>query len=123
VQQGERFLAFTAPIAILEARDLGSVLSMLREADAALAAGRFVAGFVAYEAAAAFGLATRPPDPEGPPLVWLGVFDAPSEAPWPSAPTGPPPELTWRPALDATSHAARLAQALRADRRGATATR
>src|SRR6185503_10901196 len=81
VQEGERFLAFTAPLASLEARDPGSVLSMLREADAALADGRFVAGFVAYEAAAAFGLATLPADPDGPPLVWLGVFDAPSEAP------------------------------------------
>jgi para-aminobenzoate synthetase/4-amino-4-deoxychorismate lyase len=110
VQEGERFLAFTAPLATLEARDAGSVLSMLREADSALADGRFVAGFVAYEAAAAFGLATLPPDSEGPPLVWLGVFDAPRETPAPQAPAGPPPEVTWRPALDATSHAARLAR-------------
>jgi para-aminobenzoate synthetase/4-amino-4-deoxychorismate lyase len=110
VQEGERFLAFTAPLATLEARDPGSVLTMLREADSALADGRFVAGFVAYEAAAAFGLATLPPDPEGPPLVWLGVFDAPRETPWPRAPDAAPPEVTWRPALDATSHAARLAR-------------
>ena len=110
VQEGERFLAFTAPLATLEARDSGSVLSMLREADSALADGRFVAGFVAYEAAAAFGLATLPPDSEGPPLVWLGVFEAPCETPWPKALAGPPPEVTWRPALDATSHAARLAR-------------
>jgi para-aminobenzoate synthetase / 4-amino-4-deoxychorismate lyase len=110
VQEGERFLAFTAPLATLEARDPGSVLTMLREADSALADGRFVAGFVAYEAAAAFGLATLPPDSQGPPLVWLGVFDAPRETPWPRAPDAPPPEVTWRPALDATSHAARLAR-------------
>ena len=110
MQEGERFLAFTAPLATLEARDPGSVLTMLREADSALADGRFVAGFVAYEAAAAFGLATLPPDPEGPPLVWLGVFDAPRETPWPRAPDAAPPEVTWRPALDATSHAARLAR-------------
>jgi para-aminobenzoate synthetase/4-amino-4-deoxychorismate lyase len=110
IQEGERFLAFTAPRATLEARDLGSVLSVLREADAALADGRFVAGFLAYEAAGAFGLATLPPDPEGPPLAWLGVFAAPSETAWPSAPSGPPPEVTWRPALDAPSHAARMAR-------------
>ena len=59
VQDGERWLAFEAPLAVLEARDAGSVLSLLREADSALAAGRFVAGYLAYEAAAAFGLATR----------------------------------------------------------------
>src|SRR4030095_5168513 len=56
------------------------------------------------------GLATLPPDSQGPPLVWLGVFDAPRETPWPRAPDAPPPEVTWRPALDATSHAARLAR-------------
>ncbi len=110
IQDGDRFLAFEGPVAILEARDAGSVLSMLREADAALAAGRFVAGFVAYEAAAAFGLATRPPDPDGPPLVWLGVFGEPRETPCPRAEGGPPPGVSWQPALDATEHAARLAR-------------
>ena len=80
VQDGDRLLAFENPLGVLEARDAGSVLSMLREADSALADGRHIAGFLAYEAAAAFGLATRPPDPHGPPLLWLGVFDAPREA-------------------------------------------
>ena len=83
VQDGARFLAFEAPVAILEARDAGSVLSVLSEADAVLRAGRHVAGYVAYEAAAAFGLATRTPESDGPPLAWLGVFDAPRELAWP----------------------------------------
>ena len=88
VQDGERWIAFEAPLAVLEARDAGSVLSLLREADSALAAGRFVAGYLAYEAAAAFGLATRPPDPDGPPLAWLGVFEAPREVRVPAAARG-----------------------------------
>ena len=113
VQDGARFLAFDAPLAILEARDAGSVLSVLSEADAALRAGRHVAGYVAYEAAAAFGLATRTPEPDGPPLAWLGVFDAPRELAWPRAPAGPPPEAVFQPALDAAGHAARLAQVQR----------
>ncbi len=113
VQDGARFLAFDAPLAILEARDAGSVLSVLSEADAALRAGRYVAGYVAYEAAAAFGLATRTPEPDGPPLAWLGVFDAPRELAWPRAPAGPPPEAVFQPALDAAGHAARLAQVQR----------
>jgi para-aminobenzoate synthetase/4-amino-4-deoxychorismate lyase len=108
-QDGHRFLAFASPHAVLEARDAGSVLSLLREADGALAAGRFVAGFLAYEAAAAFGLATRAPDPDGPPLAWLGVFDAPREVERPRAAGGLPGGLGFEPALDAEGYAARLA--------------
>ncbi len=110
VQDGERWIAFEAPLAVLEARDAGSVLSLLREADSALAAGRFVAGYLAYEAAAAFGLATRPADPDGPPLAWLGVFEAPREVECPRPLEGPPPGVSFEPALDAAGHAARLAQ-------------
>ena len=110
VQDGARFLAFESPAAILEARDQGAVLSLLSEADSALASGRHIAGYLAYEAAGAFGLATRGPDPEGPPLAWLGVFDAPREVECPRAPDGPPPGSSFEPALDAQGHAARLAQ-------------
>jgi para-aminobenzoate synthetase/4-amino-4-deoxychorismate lyase len=110
VQDGDRWLAFEKPIAILEAREPGGVLSMLREADSALAAGRFVAGFLAYEAAAAFGLATRPPDPDGPPLLWLGVFEAERSIACPRPQSGPPPGVSFEPALDAAAYAARLAR-------------
>lgn len=113
VQDGARFLAFEAPLRVLEARDPGAVLSLLREADGALAAGRYVAGFLAYEAAAAFGLPTRPPDADGPPLAWLGVFDAPREVECPRPPDGPPPGAGFEPALDASGHAARVARVQR----------
>jgi para-aminobenzoate synthetase/4-amino-4-deoxychorismate lyase len=110
VQDGERWIAFEAPLAVLEARESGGVLSMLREADSALAAGRHVAGFVAYEAAAAFGLATRRPDPDGLPLVWLGVFEAVREVSAPRASDGPPAGVSFEPALDARDYASRLAR-------------
>ena len=111
VQDGGRFLLFEAPLAVLEARDAAGVRAALQEADAALAAGRFVAGFLAYEAAAAFGFTTRPPDPDGPPLVWLGVFDAPREAEPPRAePGAPAPAARWEPALDEGGHARAIAR-------------
>ena len=92
VQDGGRFLLFEAPLATIEAREAAGVCPALEQADAALAAGRFVAGFLAYEAAAAFGFATRPPDPDGPPLVWLGVFEAAREVEPPRAdPEAPAP--------------------------------
>jgi len=109
VQDGGRFLLFEAPLATIEAREAAGVRAALEEADAALASGRFVAGFLAYEAAAAFGFATRPPDPDGPPLVWLGVFEAPREAEPPRAdPGAPAPGARWEPALDEAGHARAL---------------
>ncbi len=110
VQDGGRWLAFEAPLAVLEARDASSVRSLLREADSALAAGRFVAGYLAYEAAGAFGLATQAPDADGPPLAWLGVFEAPREVSSPRSLEAPPPGACFEPALDAAGHAARLAR-------------
>ena len=111
VQDGGRFLLFEAPLATLEARDAAGVRAALEQADAALASGRFVAGFLAYEAAAAFGFATRPPDPDGPPLVWLGVFEAPREVEPPRAdPGAPAPAARWEPALDEAGHARALAR-------------
>jgi len=111
VQDGGRFLLFEAPLATLEARDAAGVRAALEAADAALASGHFVAGFLAYEAAAAFGFTTRPPDPDGPPLVWLGVFEAPREAEPPRAdPGAPAPGARWEPALDEAGHAKALAR-------------
>ena len=110
-QDGTRFLLFETPLEVLEARDAASVPAVLREVDAALAAGRWVAGFLGYEAAAAFGLAVRAPDPDGPPLAWLGVFEGPREVEPPRAGVGgPAPDARWEPALDAAGHAAALAR-------------
>ena len=111
VQDGERFLAFEDPTQVLVATAPGDVLAALASADAALAAGRYVAGYLGYEAAAAFGLTTRPPDPDGPPLLWLGVFAPPREVSPPAAPLAASlPPADWRPGLDAASHAAALAR-------------
>jgi para-aminobenzoate synthetase/4-amino-4-deoxychorismate lyase len=110
VQDGARFLLFEAPLAAIEARDARGVLEALEQADAALATGRFVAGFLAYEAAAAFGLSTRAPEAGGPPLAWLGVFEAPREVEPPRAEVGGSlPDVRWEPALDAAGHAEALA--------------
>jgi len=111
VQDGRRYLLFDAPVAVLEAREPDGVRAVLEDADAALASGRFVAGYLAYEAAAAFGLQTRSADPDGPPLAWLGVFDAPREAEPPRAdPSAPAPAVRWEPALAEAGHAAAIAR-------------
>lgn len=69
---------FTEPETILTARAAREVEPLLAGLDAHLAAGRYVAGFLAYEAGYALepGLFAAPEDGL---LGWFGVYDAPAE--------------------------------------------
>jgi para-aminobenzoate synthetase/4-amino-4-deoxychorismate lyase len=115
-QDGPRLLRFERPRQVIEARTVVDVARAIQRSDAALAAGHWVAGFLAYEAAGAFGLRTRSPDPDGPPLLWLGVFAAPKPTTLSAmAPEGrdapaPPGLDEWLPSLDAAGHAATVAR-------------
>ena len=77
--ENRRSLFFTRPHALLVAREVSGVIPALEEAEAARRAGYWVAGFLAYEAAGAW-LPTRPA-PSGAPLLWLGLYDAPTLPP------------------------------------------
>ncbi len=73
---------FKGPREVVVARTVGEVLPALRRVERAGEAGLYAAGFVAYEAAPAFDSALRVRAPCEVPLVWFGIFDAPShEAP------------------------------------------
>jgi para-aminobenzoate synthetase/4-amino-4-deoxychorismate lyase len=85
------------------------VAPVLAAADAALDSGLHVAGYLAYEAAAAFGLCVHPADDVGPPLVWFGVFGSPRTVEAPTVVPGSPlPAAAWRPLLDGAGHARAL---------------
>ena len=92
-------MAFRHPETILTAWRVEDVRACLEEADAAAQAGAYAVGFVAYEAAGAFGLPTRAPAP-GLPLVYLAIFRGPP------APVGAPSAdpsatpLAWAPTID-----------------------
>ena len=76
---GERgWLAFAKPSRILEARTAAAVADTLREAQRAVReSGCWAAGFVAYEAAGAFGLPVAAPTRADPlPLLWFGLYPA-----------------------------------------------
>lgn len=97
--EGRHARRFEHPRAILEARQLSEVPAVLAEANRQVTEGRWVAGFLAYEAGAAFepALPQRNADPT--PLAWFGVYDASTledatSQPSPSTPT------PWTPALD-----------------------
>lgn len=87
-------LLFQNPIRILKATDLDGVLEVLRGIDSATAEGFFVAGALAYEAAAAW-LGVRyfrkTKERRAHPLAWFGVYRAPLSV-------GPIPTTTspWR---------------------------
>ncbi len=71
-------LVFERPERVIEARRIEDVRAVLDKAAAAQASGRFVAGFVSYEAAPAFDAALVTRAPSALPLVWFGVFAAPT---------------------------------------------
>jgi para-aminobenzoate synthetase/4-amino-4-deoxychorismate lyase len=70
-------LTFGEPLRVLSASRLEDVLPALARAEAAARAGRWVAGFVAYDAAPAFDPAYRVQRNGSFPLLWLGIFDKP----------------------------------------------
>lgn len=94
-----RWLSFSRPQAVLQARTAADVLPALEKA-AHLVETRslWAAGLVAYEASPAFDQAMRIRTPGPMPLLWLGLFPQPAE-------TGPPPptdavEIAWQPDVD-----------------------
>lgn len=73
-------ILFVDPLDVIVARHVDEVMPAMRRVDAALAAGCYAAGFVAYEAASGFdaALTTRPASRM--PFLWFGIFGAPRPA-------------------------------------------
>lgn len=65
--------SFTDPVRVIEAHEPGDVRKALRAVDEAVGAGSYAAGFVTYEAAAAFGLPAAAGDRRLP-LVCFGIY-------------------------------------------------
>jgi para-aminobenzoate synthetase/4-amino-4-deoxychorismate lyase len=77
----ERALSFRSPVRIIECREPKAVSACLRLAEAAVAEGHYVAGFLAYEAGYGLhdklsSLAGRTPTEH---VLWLGVFESVEE--------------------------------------------
>lgn len=68
---------FGSPTRVLRASTVADVVPALEEADRAARAGRWVVGFVSYEAAPAFDPAFSCRSGHPLPLAWFAVFDAP----------------------------------------------
>ena len=70
---------FASPLRILEADCPEMVRPVIAELEKCLASGHFAAGFIAYEAAAAFDSALETWPLNGFPYIWFGIYDKPPE--------------------------------------------
>lgn len=104
-----KWLLFTSPRCVLEARKPGDVLPVLREVESETRRGRYAAGCVAYEAAAAFDPALETRRPGDFPLAWFGIFDAPQEIVPPQAPAESA-DISWESGVTESEYHAALAE-------------
>lgn len=117
---------FSGPEAVLRARRAEDVPALLREVEAAAAAGLWAVGFVAYEAAVGFdpALVTHGPPSDGRspvPAAWFGLFAGPTvEAALPASPGGPFPAVSLRPTLSDPAYLAGVRSIRAAIARGDT---
>lgn len=72
-------LLFNQPIEVLTTEQIDQVVNVLKEAEAWLARGKYIAGFLSYEAAPAFEPRYHVKQKSVLPLAWFAVFDEPQE--------------------------------------------
>ncbi|MDC3412318.1 aminodeoxychorismate synthase component I [Aquibacillus sp. 3ASR75-11] len=79
---------FSDPINVLETKDISVVPFIFDQVEKALNEGYYIAGYVSYEAAPVFDPAYRVHSNPVMPLVWFGIFEAPSETNGQNRPVG-----------------------------------
>ena len=120
VQDGRRWRRYGRRVETWAAARAEDVPAVLGAVEAAVERrGLPAVGFLAYEAAAAYGLAVRDPPEEGLPLAWFALFESAEERDGvadalgpPAAETAgePPPFGPWRPAADEAAYAREVAR-------------
>jgi para-aminobenzoate synthetase/4-amino-4-deoxychorismate lyase len=108
--RGREWRTFREPVAVLRATRPDDVARCLAEIDRAVRSdGCYAAGFVGYEAAAAFGLPTHTPSPDGLPLVCFGLFHPDTVTSERALPAGGAYHTgQWRASIDPAAYAAAI---------------
>lgn len=79
IQDGPCWLTFEEPVRVVCVRKPEEVLTALQEVETAVfTENLFAAGFLTYEASAAFGLDVHPGGDDAPPLLYFGLYERPS---------------------------------------------
>ncbi|OYY64777.1 aminodeoxychorismate synthase component I [Sphingomonas sp. 28-62-11] len=108
---------YQAPTRVIEVYDIAGVIPALTEIRGATQAGQHAAGYLAYEAAAAFEPALGKPHGMIGPLLWFGLFDGLTEIASADVPALlPDPAGAWigapDPLIDRAAYDAKLAEIL-----------
>jgi para-aminobenzoate synthetase/4-amino-4-deoxychorismate lyase len=120
LQEGGQWWRFEGFERAIVAWRADEVVAAVGKIERAVEDGRLpAAGYLAYEAAAAYGLSTHPPQADGPPLLWFGLFRR-REPAAPPASGGDYRFGEWQPALDFPAYDAALAHIKAAIARGDT---
>ena len=109
LQEGGQWWRFEGYERAVVAWRADEVAAAVREVERAVEAGGLLAaGYLAYEAAAAYGLSVHPPLPDGPPLLWFGLFRRRAAILAASSSDGRYRFGEWQPALDFPTYDAAL---------------
>jgi para-aminobenzoate synthetase/4-amino-4-deoxychorismate lyase len=82
LQAGSRWLTFADPVRIISTSAPEEIASCLQEIDDAVGSeGLYAAGFLCYEAGAAYNLAVHEPEAGALPLLWFGLYNQHEEMP------------------------------------------
>ncbi len=111
IQEGSRGLRFASPARIVVAMQPDDVVPALQAIEAAVNQHhQYAAGFISYEAAAAYGLAVHAPLPDLP-LLWFGLYEKVEVIEdWAAGIANPPSPTSytvgqWQAALDRAAYA------------------
>lgn len=111
IQHDGQWLHLRQPVRVITVASPAEVLPALHEIETAVNQHNLTAaGFLSYEAAAAFDLAVHAP-PAGLPLLWFGLYDSVSREPHAvnripfTDYRSPITNLHWQPAVDASAYA------------------
>jgi para-aminobenzoate synthetase / 4-amino-4-deoxychorismate lyase len=94
------WLSLERPSEIVVARTIADVRPCLQAAEAAARRGAYAAGFVSYEAGAAFGLAVQPAPKHTLPLAWFAIVPASNAVRVDPPVAGTTPSLAWTADMD-----------------------
>ncbi|MEI2780816.1 MAG: hypothetical protein V9H25_05960 [Candidatus Competibacter sp.] len=110
LRAGGRWLRFAAPLRAVTATRPDEVAPALQAIETAVNRDRYYAvGFIAYEAAAAYGLAVHAPLPDLP-LLWFGLYEKAETSNNQAFEFAPSPSSDsysvgrWQPAVDQADH-------------------
>lgn len=114
-----RWLLFSRPLAVLAAERPDEVMTLLRTVERRVETeGLFAAGFVAYEAAAAFDTALAVKPVARFPLAWFGLYRTPEILPAIEPPEPASRAIDWTPSIDEAQYRRAIAAVKRYIRDG-----